>query len=124
VQADSIATLNRWYLVRLDSIWSPVAKYLGALPDRYDEGVAYDRYRRAREASVDLLSKLSPNLKGVLTAEQQRKLPAIVASYMERRYLAAIRSGTAGAGGSTFLPGGMAMPMGGGGGERTMVIIR
>ena len=122
VQADSIATLNRWYLVRLDSIWSPVARYLGALPDRYDEGEAYDRYRRAREGTVDLLSRLSPNLKGVLTPEQQRKLPAIVASYMERRYLAAIRSGTAGAGGTTFLPGGMAMPMGGGG-ERTMVIV-
>ena len=43
-QADSIATLNRWYTIRNDSIWAPVAKYLGTLPDRYDEGAAYDRY--------------------------------------------------------------------------------
>ncbi len=123
-QADSIATLNRWYMVRLDSIWSPVAKYLAALPDRYNENDAYDHYRHAREATVDLLIRLSPNVKGVLTAEQQRKLPAIVASYMERRYLAGVRSGTAGAGGTTFAgPGGMSMTMGGGG-ERTITIVR
>ena len=43
-QADSIASLNRRYTIRIDSIWAPVAKYLGALPDDYDEGAAYDRY--------------------------------------------------------------------------------
>lgn len=127
-QADSIATLNRWYVIRLDSIWSPVAKYLAALPDRYDEGDAYSRYRRAREVSVDLLIRLSPALKGVLSAGQRRKLPAIVASYMEPRYLSAIRSGTAGAGGSAFMPGGMMSGggggPGGGGGEHTMIIVR
>jgi NitT/TauT family transport system substrate-binding protein len=31
-QADSVATVNRWYKIRLDSIWSPVAKVLGNLP--------------------------------------------------------------------------------------------
>ena len=53
-QADSIATLNRWFTVRLDSIWSPVAKELAALPDQYDQGVAYDRvsHRRARRRSI------------------------------------------------------------------------
>lgn len=122
-QADSIATLNRWYTVRLDSIWTPVTKYLGGLPDRYDVDAAYARYRKAREASVDLLIRISKDVKGTLTTAQRRKLPSLVASYLEPRYLAGIRSGTAGAGGSAFGAGGpMAMPMGGG--DRQMIIVR
>ncbi|HEX8725533.1 MAG TPA: carboxypeptidase-like regulatory domain-containing protein [Gemmatimonadaceae bacterium] len=104
-QADSVATLNRWYIVHLDSIWTPITAYFGALPDHYDEGEAYDRYRRGREASVDLLIKLSSDIKGLLSAEQRRKLPDIVASYLDPRYLSAIRSGTAGVGNSGFGPG-------------------
>jgi hypothetical protein len=125
-QADSIATLNRWYVIRVDSIWSPVAKYFAELPKRYDEDEAYDRYIRARRATVDLLAKLGPKVKGLLTPEQRRKLPPFVASYLEPRYLASIRSGTA-----SFTGGGMMMgPMGVGpvmagapaGGDRTMII--
>jgi len=112
-QADSIASINRWYTIRNDSIWAPVAKYLGALPNRYDEGEAYDRYIVARHATVDLLMKIGPDVKGLLTAEQRRKLPPFVASYLEPRYLASIRSGTA-----TFVGGmfpGMGASTGGGG---------
>lgn len=105
-QADSVATLNRWYVIRLDSIWTPIAKYFAALPDHFDEGAAYDRYRHGREASVDLLLKLSPDIRGLLTAEQRRKLPDIVSSYLDPRYLAAIRSGTSGLANSGFGPGG------------------
>jgi hypothetical protein len=106
-QADSIASLNRWYTLKNDSIWAPVAKYLGTLPDRYDEGAAYERYVTARHGTIDLLAKIGPEVKGLLTAEQRRKLPAFVASYLEPRYLASIRSGTA-----TFV-GGMFPVMGG-----------
>jgi hypothetical protein len=130
-QADSIAALNRWYSIRNDSIWAPVAKFLGALPDRYDEGAAYDRYINARHATVDLLTKIGPEVKGLLTAEQRRKLPPFVASYLEPRYLASIRSGTAtfvggmfpGAGGPVTIGGGGNVIIGGGGGG-TQVIIR
>jgi hypothetical protein len=104
-QADSIASLNRFYSVRIDSIWSPVAKYLSGLPNEYDQGDAYDHYLTARRASVDLLAELAPQVKQVLTAEQQRQLPAYVASYLEPRYLASIRSGTASFTGSPMLPG-------------------
>src|SRR6202007_964525 len=97
-QADSIATMNRRYVVSLDSIWSPVAKYLAGLPDNYNKDEAYSHYQRAREGSVDLLIKLVPQIKQVLTSEQRRKLPAFIASYLDTRYLASIRSGTAGAG--------------------------
>jgi hypothetical protein len=124
-QADSLATLNRWYLIRLDSIWSPVAKGLAAMPDRYNEGEAYAQYRRGREATVDLLKHLAPKVKGLLEDAQRRKLPSIVTSYLDARYLASIRSGTAGAGGTGFGGGGggpIAIP--GGGGAQTMTIIR
>jgi hypothetical protein len=126
-QADSIASLNRWYSVRVDSIWSPVAKYLGNLPDNYDAGDAYDRYLTARRASVDLLARLAPTIKGILTAEQLRKLPPFVAGYLDPRYLASIRSGTNSYTGGGFMPagGGAAMVGGmdhGGGGTQTIII--
>ena len=128
-QADSIAALNRWYSIRIDSIWAPVAKYLGTLPDRYDEGSAYDRYITARHATVDLLTRLGPEVKGLLTAEQQRKLPPFVASYLEPRYLASIRSGTAtfvggmfpGMGGPVTMGGPVMIGGGGGGGAQVMI---
>jgi len=97
-QADSIATLNRWFTVRLDSIWSPVAKDLAALPDRYDQGVAYDRYRSAREASVDLLIQIAPDVVHMLTAEQKRLIPQFVAQYLDVRFLKQNRSSSAGGG--------------------------
>ena len=120
VQADSIATLNRKYTVRLDSIWSPVAKYLGALPERYDQDEAYDRYRSARRASVDLLIGLAPTVRQLLTDEQRRRLPPMIASLLDPRYLASIRNGTAGMGGGGGMMGGGMGAMGGG--ERTVII--
>ena len=95
VQADSIAGLNRAYTIQTDAIWTPVAKYFSELPKYYDQSVAYDRYIQARKASVDLLMKIAPIVKDLLTSEQRRKLPPFVASYLEPRYLASIRSGTA-----------------------------
>jgi hypothetical protein len=130
VQADSIATLNRSYVIRLDSIWSPVAKYLAALPDKYNRDEAYRRYRWAREASVDMLIRLAPDIRGLLTPEQRRKLPSLVATYLDTRYLASIRSGTAGGANGPMMmgPGGMMMtPSGGGmrgGGGGDVIIIR
>ncbi|MEP6496216.1 MAG: carboxypeptidase-like regulatory domain-containing protein [bacterium] len=102
-QADSLASMNVTYTTELDSIWSDVAKELAALPATYDQGEAYRRYRRAREASVDLLIGLAPRITSLLTGSQQRRLPPFVTIYLDRRYLAGIRSGTAGnAGGGAF----------------------
>jgi hypothetical protein len=106
-QADSIASLNRMYSIRNDAIWSPVAKYLADLPTAYDQGAAFDRYMQARKASIDLLMKIVPAIKDLLTAEQRRKLPAFVASYLEPRYLASIRAGTATFTGSSAFGGGV-----------------
>jgi hypothetical protein len=123
VQADSLASMNRRYTVRLDSIWSGAARELAALPATYDQGEAYGRYKHAREASVDMLIALVPTINALLAPEQRRKLPALVASHLDTRYLAGIRSGTAGnTGGGVFMPGMMMGGGGGGGGER--IIIR
>jgi hypothetical protein len=95
-QGDSIATLNRFYMTRLDSIWSPVAKYLADLPKGpYDRDAAYDRYKAARESSVDLLLEFAPQVKNLLTPAQRRKLPQSLVNNMDPKYLKAIRSSTA-----------------------------
>ena len=114
IQADSIAALNRWYTIRIDSIWSPFVKYVSTLPDTYDNDEAYRRYLKSRKATVDLLMRLGPPVKRLLTDEQRRKLPTFVASYLEPRYLASIRSGTASFTGGSMFPGGDAMMAAGG----------
>ena len=131
VQADSIATLNRQYIVKLDGIWSPIVKEFSALPDSYDHDEAYHRYIVARRQTVDLMRDIAPGVKRLLTDEQVRRLPAFIVSYLDTRYLASIRSGTAGLGtggfgGGGFLPAGaevMVMGGGGGGGQRVEVRV-
>jgi hypothetical protein len=128
-QADSLASMNRVYTVTLDSIWNPVAKYLAELPQRYDQSDAYARYIEARKASVDMLIRFAPSIRALLTDEQRRKLPALVASYLDPRYLAGIRNGTAGSAaagafGGGFIGGGGPIFIGGGGGGGERVIIR
>ncbi len=121
-QADSIATMNRFYTIRLAGIWAPVVKEFARLDDRYDRDIAYNRYKRAREESVDALRALAPTVRALLSDEQRRKLPAIVASHLDLRYLASIRSGTAGSGEfGGFVGGGINIPQGGGG---ATIIIR
>jgi len=104
-QADSLATLNRWYVIRLDSIWRPVLRTFAALPDHFDENEVYRAYRHAREASVDALVAIAPAIHALLTPDQRRKLPDLIAAYLDPRYLAAIRSGTSGTPGGAFAPG-------------------
>jgi hypothetical protein len=94
-QADSIAALNRVYTIKNDAIWTPVAKYFAELPGRYDQTAAYEHYMQGRKATVDLLISIAPIVRDLLTPDQRRKLPAFIAGYLEPRYLASIRSGTA-----------------------------
>jgi hypothetical protein len=128
-QADSLATLNRWYSIRLDSIWSPVTRWLGGLPDRYDRAEAIARYQQAREGTIDLLRRVGPGVSGLLTDAQRRQLPPAITAFLDPRYLLSIRPGTVlftgggiGAGGGGGAPGGGNFVMMGGGGAN--VIIR
>ena len=93
-QADSIAAMNRRYTYRTDSIWVPVARYLASLPTNFDEGLAYDRYLQARHAQIDMLTRLVPVIRGLLTPEQRRKLPGQIVNVLDPRYLVSIRNGT------------------------------
>ena len=121
-QADAIATMNRRYLVRLDSIWSPIATRFAALPDGYEKDRIYVEYVRAREASIDILRSYAPQVKKLLTDAQRRRLPQFIALALDDRYLKTIRSGTAGGGGGGMLPGGMVMAGGMGGGGQTIIM--
>jgi hypothetical protein len=122
-QADSIAVLNRRFAVQLDSIWTPVAKYLAQLPAEYDRAAAYGRYQAARERTVDLLIALSPMVNGLLSPAQRRRIPPKVAPYLDRRYLASVRSGTAGTGLGAVMMDGLALPPGVGNAQSATVMM-
>ena len=128
-QADSIATMNRGYLVKLDQIWTPIVKEFAALPDDFDHDETYHRYIVARRKTVDMMMELAPHVKKLLTAEQYRRVPPFVATYLDTRYLASIRSGTAGfgSGPGSFVGGGDQVFVGGGpggGGGVQIQVIR
>ena len=93
-QADSIASMNRRYNYRSDSLWAPVARFLAALPARFDQGEAYSRYLAARRKQVGMLMDVVPSITDLLTPEQRRKLPALVVNILNPRYLASVRDGT------------------------------
>jgi len=95
-QADSLASMSRKFTQFADSVWTPVAKYLEAVPDKYDRGEAYDHYVKAREATVDYLLKVVPAVKNVLTSSQRRKLPSQIVNYLDTRVLKFLRSSSAG----------------------------
>ena len=109
-QADSIAAMNRRYTYRTDSIWAPVARYLAALPTRFDADAVYDRYLLARHAQVDMLIGLVPTIRSLLTDAQRRKLPPQIVNVLDPRYLVSVRNGTGlyvgGVGVGGFGPGG------------------
>ena len=94
MQADSIASMNRIYTYRADSLWVPVAQYLATLPDKYDSDEAYDRFLDARRAQIDMLIRIVPLVRELLTPEQRRRLPSFVVTSLDPRYLVSIRNGT------------------------------
>jgi hypothetical protein len=103
--ADSIAILNKAYGKVIDSVWTPVAKYLAGLPDTYDLGEAYDRVRIAQNASIDKMAVYGPAAKKLLTDEQVRKLPPFIALFLDNQALRQIRPGRAGGGRGGFFGG-------------------
>ncbi len=121
-QADSLATLNRRYVLGADSLWTPLARELAELPDRYNHDQVYTKYRKARERGVDQLIALAPHVRGLLTPEQYRLLPPQIASFLDVRTLKSVRSGTSGDGFSGAMAGiggfGGGMMGGGFGGRR------
>jgi hypothetical protein len=97
-QADSLANLSHAFSVFADSVWTPVAGYLVALPEEYSQSRAYARYVSARERTVDYLLTLVPDASGLLTDAQRRRLPLQISNYLDRRVLKFLRSSTLGDG--------------------------
>lgn len=93
-QADSIASMNRRYSYRVDSLWTPVARHLASLPERYQRAEAYARFLSARRVQVDMLTEVATALQALLTPSQQRKLPPQITQSMDPRFLALVRNGT------------------------------
>jgi hypothetical protein len=123
-QADSLASMNRRFTVRLDSIWAPLAKQYATLPNDYDKDRIYVGYVAAREASIDMLRRYAPAVRGLLTKQQWRLLPTFISTALDDRYLRSIRSGTAGNGGGITGLGGMMMAGGMGAGGGQTIIMR
>jgi hypothetical protein len=102
-QADSLATLSTKYARYADSVWTPVATVLETEPERYSRGAAYKEYVRAREQTMDYLIGIAPDVRGLLTPAQKRRLPSIVLNYLDDRVLRFMRSSSAGDGGNFFI---------------------
>ena len=100
--ADSIAILNKSYGKVIDSIWTPVAKYLAGLPDKFNVDEAYDRVRAAQNLAVDQMAIYGPAAKSLLTDDQIRKLPPFIALFLDNQALRQIRPGRAGGGRGGF----------------------
>jgi hypothetical protein len=103
--ADSIAVLNKTYGKVIDSIWTPVAKYLAGLPQSYNLDDAYERVRAAENASLDQMAIYGPAAKSLLTPEQVRKLPPYIALFLDNQAIRQIRPGRAGGGRGGFFGG-------------------
>lgn len=100
--SDSIAILNKTYGKAIDSVWAPVAKYLAALPDKYNLDEAYDRVSAAENKSLDLMGIYGPAAKSLLTDEQVRMLPPFIALFLDNQALRNVRPGRAGGGRGGF----------------------
>jgi hypothetical protein len=100
--ADSIAILNKTYGKAIDSIWTPVAKYLASLPDKYNLDEAYDRVSAAQNRSLDKMAVYGPAAKHLLTDDQVRKLPPFIALFLDNRAIRQVRPGRAGGGRGGF----------------------
>jgi carboxypeptidase family protein len=103
--ADSIAILNKNYGKVIDSIWTPISKYLASLPDKYDLDEAYSRVSTAENKSLDVMGVYGPAAKHLLTDEQIRKLPPFIALFLDNKALRQVRPGRAGGGRGGFFGG-------------------
>jgi beta-lactamase regulating signal transducer with metallopeptidase domain len=105
-QADSIATLNRRYMMRLSELWSPVSSFYRSHPQTGDESSVNTSFRRAPQESMGELIAIVPNIMRLLTPEQRLKLPPRITRYLDTQTLAAIGSGEMSVAGGIFLPDG------------------
>ncbi|MGV3707335.1 MAG: carboxypeptidase regulatory-like domain-containing protein [Gemmatimonas sp.] len=93
LQADSIASMNRRYTYRTDSLWTPVARRFALLDSSYRMGAEYERYIEARHDQIDFMIAVVNALRELLTPAQRRKLPQSINNMLDPQYLRAMRNG-------------------------------
>lgn len=93
LQADSIASMNRRYTYRTDSLWTPVARHFASLSNDYRIGTEYDRYIQARHDQIDFMINVVLALRELLTPAQRRKLSQSTNNMLDPQYLRAMRNG-------------------------------
>ncbi len=117
-QTDSLIRWNKAFTASVDSIWTPVATYLVALPEKFDLNDAYDHVSKGQNATIDLLVGYAPRIKGLLTTQQLLQLPPVLAAFLDPATLREIRPGRGfGFGGGGGGGGGFGGGGGGGGGR-------
>ncbi|HEY4306333.1 MAG TPA: carboxypeptidase-like regulatory domain-containing protein [Gemmatimonadaceae bacterium] len=78
-QVEALQKARAEYRVHLDSIWSPLATYLAALPDVYDSRAAYRHAEDATDAAWEVTRvDLQRTLPNMLNKVQLELLPPIV----------------------------------------------
>jgi hypothetical protein len=78
-QAEAIQKARATYRVRMDSVWTDLASYLAALPDRYDAHEAYSRAQSAVDGAWELTRvDIQHNMKTILNPVQLQLVPPVV----------------------------------------------
>lgn len=78
-QVDALRAARAAYRIRLDSVWTTLAKYLAALPDVYDARDAYRHADQATDAAWEMTRlDLQRTLPAILNPVQLQLLPSIV----------------------------------------------
>jgi hypothetical protein len=88
-QADSIATLNRRYLIQLNRIWAPVSSFYVSRMDPAAPMLAPPGPDPTR-ATVEALAAIVPEVEAVLTPDQRGRLSPAIAAYLDARTLTAL----------------------------------
>jgi hypothetical protein len=89
-QVDSIASLNRSFLLARANTWTPLTATLAELPDDYDAREALELVSDAYTTVLDSLSALGPAALGLLTADQIDLVPASVRKALEPNCIRAL----------------------------------
>jgi hypothetical protein len=94
-QADSIAMINKSFQQFQDSLWQPLAKYLAELPNDYNADEAWARVKDTWYKALDRLAILGPKARNLLTDDQYRMLPSLIANQLDADQIRNQRPGNA-----------------------------
>jgi hypothetical protein len=89
VQADSIATLNRRYMMRLNQIWSPVSAFYVSRTDATGP-LSPPPGDDPTRATIQALADIVRDVNALLTPEQRSSVAPNIGAYLDARSLPAL----------------------------------